>query len=208
MLDPEGRPLAGVSFRGMAPNWGYAKLGSERFTVEPYWPDQPRLLQFVHKERKLAAGHILQGPQQEPLAVTLRPWGVITGRVLDAEGRPQAGALLTESRRGTEDPAAGMPPERYYFADENGRFRIEGLAVGVKYNLLVKDEPTGRTRGQVIFDATVEAGETKDLGDLKVKPITPPSGTSRPVGLDRGDVQVAPTLATIGMIISLPSRTT
>jgi hypothetical protein len=46
----------------------------------------------------------------------------------------------------------------------------------VKYNVFIQEalgEPGVRSAevGQVVFDATVEAGQTKDLGDLPVKPI-------------------------------------
>jgi hypothetical protein len=53
--------------------------------------------------------------------------------------------------------------------DKDGKFRIEGLPAGLTYNLAVRRGmyvlvPAGDT-GKV----TVKAGETKDLGDLKVK---------------------------------------
>ena len=45
--------------------------------------------------------------------------------------------------------------------DKEGRFRIDGLIPGVKYNLWV---------GNQDFPVTVKSGESRDLGDVRTKP--------------------------------------
>jgi hypothetical protein len=189
VLDPEGRPLAGANYRGTTPLSWWGQLESDSFVVRQYWPDKPRTLQFWHKERKLSGKHILKGPQQEPILVRLQPWGVITGRVVDANRNPMAKLMLRGwPKSKPDDRSADLLPEYYYFTDENGRFRIEGLAAGMDYNVIVMENPKDPTAGragppipgqpllpiigQVVFDVSVEPGETKDLGDLPIKPLS------------------------------------
>jgi hypothetical protein len=58
-------------------------------------------------------------------------------------------------------------PEHNYKTDKDGRFRIEGVAPGVKYNVMTNLPGNP----QVVFDASAEPGETKDLGNLPLKPL-------------------------------------
>jgi hypothetical protein len=177
VLDPEGRPLSGANCNGITPaEWKYLRpLNTDDFLVKQYFAERPRLLLFVHKERKLAGSLILRGPQKGPLTVRLQPWGTITGRVLDAAGKAKAEAVLRDPPRfeGTPIDAACLP-EWDYVTDKDGRFRIEGLAPDVKYNAVVHPKRGEPFEGQVIFDVTVTPGETKDLGDLPIKPFRVP----------------------------------
>ena len=59
----------------------------------------------------------------------------------------------------------GEPPKDYYFTDPQGRFRIVGLAPGLKYNICVKEQAGGASV-PMVFDAIVKSGQTKDLGDF------------------------------------------
>jgi hypothetical protein len=54
-------------------------------------------------------------------------------------------------------------PEYQYAVDREGRFRIEGLAPGVRYTLCLGS-------GLTLREVTVRSGETKDLGDIKIEP--------------------------------------
>jgi len=105
--------------------------------------------------------------QDKPLTVRLRPAGTLTGRILGADGKPVAGATFwgTNAVTTPQDMINGSPalPQASYKTDQDGRFRIEGLAPGVKYYGLVFVP----TRARLASDLTVGPGETKDLGDLK-----------------------------------------
>lgn len=164
ILDPQGRPLAGAYYIGRlhARSGGLDPLPSEDFIVLKYRPDKPRTLQFWHKERRLAGWQVLRGPQEEPITARLKPWGVLTGRLVDAQGKPRPEIVLSAAAGATRnDPAAARKlPGLYHFTDKDGRFRIEGLAPGMKYSI------SAETAGKVVVDATVEPGETKDLGDV------------------------------------------
>ena len=123
-------------------------------------------MEFWNEERELAGWRVLEGPQTEPITVRLQPCGFLTGRIVDAQGDPIVKALLLGWPRNEDDPAtAGEPPKDYYFTDQHGRFRIVGLAPGLKYNIGVKEQPEGPMTPMII-DAIVKPGETKDLGDF------------------------------------------
>jgi hypothetical protein len=56
--------------------------------------------------------------------------------------------------------------------DKEGRFRIEGLTAGLKYQLhITKASYFLEIAGGESKNLAIEAGETKDLGDLQVKPM-------------------------------------
>ena len=53
--------------------------------------------------------------------------------------------------------------------DRDGRFRVSGLVPGLKYSLtLWKGRSSRMTDGDVVKDVIIKAGETRDLGDIKV----------------------------------------
>ena len=64
-----------------------------------------------------------------------------------------------------------------FVTDKDGRFELCGLIPGLKYTVGATgyDTMNGRRysvdRGLLFTDETIEAGQSKDLGDLRVKPI-------------------------------------
>jgi hypothetical protein len=56
---------------------------------------------------------------------------------------------------------------------KDGKFRIDGLAPGLKYGLSVTKESIYRlqVRGKDLENLMVRPGQTKDLGDIEVKPM-------------------------------------
>jgi hypothetical protein len=68
-------------------------------------------------------------------------------------------------------------PSRDPVTDEEGRFHIDGLIPGLKYNLAVID-PTGARRleevkcqGLVFANLVLKPGDKKDLGEVKMRPF-------------------------------------
>jgi hypothetical protein len=182
--DPEGRPLAGVRVAGLgeAGDWERELLPTAAFTVVALKPGETRLLQFSHAEKHLAGSLVVRGDTKGPLTVKLGPAGVLTGWcVTRGEKKPLADLEMFADLYGPiadprmllkpPDPIIGTFP-RGIRTDKDGKFRIEDLAPGLKYRfalfkgsyLLMPDGPAGK-------GVTVEAGETKDLGDVTVKPI-------------------------------------
>jgi hypothetical protein len=103
--------------------------------------------------------------------VQLAPWGAIVGRVVDSEGKPKAGLRLTADEGRLPMYLWQRDSEGYLHVrdfllrtDPDGRFGIKGLSPGVKYSLRAWG---GRLAAHKFG---VEAGQTKDISDLKLEP--------------------------------------
>jgi len=156
VLGPDGKPLAG------ARRYRWDTLPGSEFTV---WGlpkgklPKPWQIEFVHEGKKLAGFVTVHGDETEPLQVRLQPWGTVTGRVVTPQGEP-----LT----GLEVSCSGDVGD--VFPDKKGRFHIEGLTPGLKYEVYVSKESLvlpllGGERKNLM----VKPGETLDLGDVRVK---------------------------------------
>jgi RNA polymerase sigma factor (sigma-70 family) len=186
VLGPDGKPLAGVLISGLDEytHWGHKQWGNgpsktADFTMTGLASGRTRLLQFAQLDKKLAGSLLVDGDAKGPLRVTLVPAGSLSGRVITRQGKPAVGGLINASRVESTVPDGVIPvandegslprPPR---SDKDGRFRIDGLAPGLKYHLLY--EAGGyllRIIGPLGADLTVKAGETKDVGDLLVEPM-------------------------------------
>jgi hypothetical protein len=196
VTDPNGQPVEGAQTAGLSSVAllffrDIPKLETSSFTVSGIRPGQRRALFFVHPEKKLAKVERLRGDEKEPLTVRLEPLGTITGRVLGADGRPWAGLKVSatyqyqelESARVAAKDYNDLPWDLLYqfgawskvinkevTTDAEGRFRIDGLVPGLKYDLAAK---TGEGQGGVPVVTQeglgVDSGKAKDVGDLKSK---------------------------------------
>jgi RNA polymerase sigma factor (sigma-70 family) len=168
VLDSEGRPLAGPEPRGLADWWGAwtKSLPTAEFEVTGLAPGDVRQLAFLHRERRLSGSLILRGKVQGPVEIKLQPWGTVSGRLVDAAGQPRAGVELgypeNQQRRLEEGPGS-LPVHPK--TDADGRFLLEGLAPGLKYELQILGN--GGFYGAVFKDLSIKAGETRDLGDVQ-----------------------------------------
>jgi hypothetical protein len=195
VIGPDGRPLAGVYAAGRYPVvppelFGREKLETAAFEVGGMKAGHPRTLVFLHPEKKLGKVVKLQGNEKEPLLVRLRPLdAALSGRILDVKGRPWPGLKVTvRTLLGTDvEKDKTYPPEflggasawikpglhESRMTDRHGRFRIAGLMPGLKYVLIACEESAPPGTPFAYHDAdlivTIEAGKTKDLGDLKSK---------------------------------------
>jgi hypothetical protein len=128
----------------------------------------------THAGRKLIGSVYLKGDEIGPLTIRLEPYGTITGRVVDDDGRPRGGlGLISAGGSQPERPAEqGILPGGDVGSGirlgHDGRFRVEGLVPGLKYGAGASDG--FRYGGELFRDVTVAPGEVKDLGDLKVIP--------------------------------------
>jgi len=162
VLAPEGRRLSGVLANGNIQQAWYPIEGEE-FRVEGYYPDRPRDLFFYNPPRDLAGYYRLEGPPPKELKITLQPAGSLSGRLLNDQGAPWPCIKLFGD---------GVPGEDYgntslrLETGIDGRFLVRGLVPGRKYAILgMSDRIWG-----VLRDLTVEAGKTKDIGDVKLNP--------------------------------------
>jgi hypothetical protein len=113
---------------------------------------------MVQEEKKLAGWLVVRGDAKAPVRIRLEPWGVVTGRLVKPDGEPMTGVTIYAGARG------GQP-------DKEGKFRI-GLVPGQKFGLTVIKSPYRlEISGKDVKDLTLRPGETKDLGDVRVKPM-------------------------------------
>ncbi|HEV3137918.1 MAG TPA: M56 family metallopeptidase, partial [Pirellulales bacterium] len=175
LLDPAGRPLAGglVCGKGGIGN-GWYPIHGESFHVEGYYDDRPRELFCYHPDRNLAGYFRVEGPPPKELAIKLQPAGSIRGRLLDDDGSPIVRTRLWGD---------GVPGENFGDAnlrlatDDEGRFNVRWLVPGRKYTIEASGD---NVSGRVLVDASVDAPETKDVGDVKLLPREDPVASTSP----------------------------
>jgi hypothetical protein len=158
VLGPDGKPLPGILIAGLKDDmggyWRASPADASTHTIESLKAGKRRVLTFAHQSKRLMGELVLQGDETAPQKVTLQPWGVLTGRVVNAEGEPWGEGELHST----------VILLRYPKVGEDGGFKIEGLIPGKPYTLdLVKDY---MLRGTVAKNVKVGPGEVKDLGDV------------------------------------------
>jgi hypothetical protein len=191
ILDPEGKPLSGVRAVGLHPISfmddyfiNSDPLKDDRFIVHGINPRRERVLVFYHLDKKLGKVMHVPGAETGELKVKLAPMGSVQGRLIDDKTKkPMPGTRVTvEISRRLAD-YNDLPDEllqehkkhllRVVMTDEDGRFNVDGLVPGLKYNLVCSD---GELRpGVTIFshreDIRIEPGKATDLGELQGQPM-------------------------------------
>jgi hypothetical protein len=166
VLGPDGKPLSGNQVAGLS-DWLHDYLWEKElppeastFTILGLRPGKQRTVTFLNPKRGLTGQIVLRGDESQPQTITLQPWGVLTGRIVDDEGQPcNTGDVLLGVRVPFQEPP--IP--------KDGRFRIEGLVPGKSYKLdLIRG--TGMLVNSVVDDVKVGPGEVKDLGDVVPRP--------------------------------------
>ena len=129
-------------------------------------PEDRRLVIALDEDERLAGTAVVRGDGPDEVTIALQPWAEVTGRFVDEEGEPITGLYLIADDEVFDQPEAvevGSIPRPIELEDD-GRFRIVGLLPGLTYSfrLTTVRDPVA----EPITGLTVEAGETKDLGDL------------------------------------------
>ena len=188
LRDPDNRPLTGVLVEGLrndsmdGPEW--PPLSTSEFKVTGLAPDRPRLVCFVHLEKRLAGSLIVRSQEPSNKTVMLKPWGAVSGRLLDAQGKPIKNVALqfTEPANIRSDQSASLDRGRYIEPPTPGRagrlpstnaeggFNLERMIPGLKYNLEVVPKGGQQLEGSIFVDLVFQPGEVKDLGDVTLKP--------------------------------------
>jgi len=175
VLAPDGKPLNGASIYGLQNLGSWSGLGTDvsMFRIVGFEPEGsaakiPRTLLFRHQGRKLAGWVDLKGDEPGRSASNSSPWGVVVGRIVDPEGKPQADVTLHVHVADRKRLGNGNieHPDRVR-TDADGRFLIDGVAPGLPYRLDVQ-APTGQRGTSRIDVAATRPGQTIDMGDLKV----------------------------------------
>jgi protocatechuate 3,4-dioxygenase beta subunit len=148
-------------------------LPHDTFVGRGFDPDNACTLSFVHRERKLIGHVVVHGNEKQPLAVRLRPWGALAGRLVDADGKPLADVRV--SLKYPELPRPGMrPPDKEVRTDNDGRFRVEGLLPDLDHELILGPGPAkdvSLSAGEALKKLKTCEGEIRGLGDIAVKVV-------------------------------------
>jgi RNA polymerase sigma factor (sigma-70 family) len=162
VVGADRKRLAGVTAFNLAPGVLSQPLAEDTFTVEGLNPQRTRHLVFLDKGRKHGAFVSITGEVKEPLTVRLQECGSVAGRLLDQDGQPARGAMVRLDPEALLDSAPAKVK-----TDSEGRFRIDGLVPGQKYQARLGLPPFG----QYLFTPfTLETGQSKDLGECQLKP--------------------------------------
>jgi RNA polymerase sigma factor (sigma-70 family) len=177
VVGPDGRPLGETKVKGMSDQFLTSPVPqvSARFEVHALAPGHPRRMVVMHEGRKLIGSVLLRGDEDGPVVVKLEPWGSVSGRIVDDEGRPRKGMFLgspdgsTNKRPETDDILPWSDWNNGIRAADDGRFAVEGLVPGLHYSATSRSG--FEVPGTLFKDVVVAPGEAKDLGDLKVQPL-------------------------------------
>jgi len=138
-----------------------------------------------YKCRVRAAGGTAEGKTSVPagdaqLALTIAPWGSLTGTVVSVlTGKPVAGLMAVPN---SEDNAGGFVDAmlgRGAKTDANGRFVVERVPAGKGHLVLVP--PNGNMMQMDSHEYTARAGDRVDMGTIKIVP--PRTGEAGTFGL-------------------------
>ena len=178
IIGVDGRPLKGVNVSGQTVydfNSDKVAQKSAEFKVTGLAEDRPRFLVFYHKEQQQGAVLLVSSKDSSPLTVRLQKCGSVTGRVLDANGVGRSNTVLRAgivSEVGRSQRVGLIPNAQ---SDKDGRFRMDGLVPGVKYNLYASQVPS--ISDTLRKGLTVRPGQIKELGDLKMRKLNIPRRT-------------------------------
>jgi hypothetical protein len=187
VVDPGGRPVRGVTGWGLGlghiPRQGYATerqgeqiLETATFTATGIGRDKPCSLSFVHRGCKLIGQITIRPEDNGPLTVRLQPWGTLTGRLIDAEGKPFTKVKIR--LKYPDSPGSGVrPPDQEFATDREGRFRVEGLLPNRDHKLILEHGPGKNSAVSATTDLNnlkTREGEIKNVGDITIKVVPLP----------------------------------
>jgi beta-lactamase regulating signal transducer with metallopeptidase domain len=198
LVDSAGQPVPealllsrwNLSPNGMTVNHGTKMLHGGRFELHGCDPASSAPVLFLDSEHQRGAAIALSGKQAgEDVSVMMKPCGSASVRIVDAEGKPvRAGrspahleVVLTPGASWGEMPkgdpmtcplyadvlhANVLDWDRYrdIKTDADGRMTFPTLIPGATYRIDALNQ-----REKTDLEFTVEPGEAKDLGDLKIR---------------------------------------
>jgi hypothetical protein len=163
LIGPDGQSLAKSRVRGLTNDpFQVDELDKAKFTLVGLNPRLERQLIVESRKQKLAAYRAIRGEHTGPLTVRLEPCGTVVGRLLDAAGNPLNDTQVLLQRRGYS------PGDATAATDRDGKFRINCIVPRLRYGLRL-NLPGPPSRNRLIEGLVVKSGETKDLGDVRLK---------------------------------------
>ena len=158
VLGPDGKPLTGMKIAGLKDMgyWETPPPDASIHAIISLKPGKSRTLTFLHEKKRLVGQLVLRGDETEPQKVTLQPWGVLTGRIVNGDGEPWGECQLYGINL----------PGGYPKVGKDGRFRIEGLIPNQPYDRSELRSKGSKLEGFIAKGLKISPGETKDLHDV------------------------------------------
>ena len=174
VVGPDGRPAADLEASGLDQQIEnpITKVESALLNVTNLIPGESREVVARCVSKKLMGMAVVTEKDTGPVTLILTPWANLSGRLVDAQGKPLFRGLriMLEDFKLPIHTVNGRNYDKQEFLIEpDGRFRIEGLVSGAKYRLLVIEGSIGQ-RGDITPDIRLDSGENRDLGDVKLMP--------------------------------------
>jgi RNA polymerase sigma factor (sigma-70 family) len=180
LIGPDGKPVKGAMACGLRLKdgffleWEPHPLTGDEAVVRNFNPHQQRMVLFKHEQDLLAGKLQVKEGEEGPLTLRLEPAGILTGRVVDADGMPLAGIRGTVyfhdellAKAGKEEDKTTMLFSNL-LTDKDGRFRVE-LVPGLRYSNVTLNGTGPFDNVNVLSEFTIKAGETKDLANIQHK---------------------------------------
>jgi RNA polymerase sigma factor (sigma-70 family) len=174
--DAQGKLLTDVWVGGWCQDW-YPPIQCKDAKCTAYQLEagKPRLLVFFHPGRKLTGTLTLKGEEKPPVVAKLGPVGTIKGQLLDADGKPLAGLAVDVQywQRAASEVGKIIHRGKQIVTDANGVFAIDDLIPEQKFELSYRQGKRKFERTPKLVNPTIEvkAGESRDLGTIKLKRI-------------------------------------
>src|SRR4029077_5231720 len=114
---------------------GREAMKTAEFTIRAFNPRRPRELLFRYLEKGLVG--VAHPPKENGGSITVRlePGATVTGRLVDADGKPRPGVEMKVRFR----PKASLDRDTFHHQTvltyRDGRFRIGALLPGYEYQL-------------------------------------------------------------------------
>ncbi|HEX3450314.1 MAG TPA: hypothetical protein VHS97_18815, partial [Isosphaeraceae bacterium] len=166
VIGPDDAPLNGARSFGLTDRgWSHEPMNTAEFKVLAFNPRRPRDVFFQHVEMGLVG--VMQPPQENggSVKVQMAPGATIVGRLVEADGTPQAGVKL-DLRYRHKMSSMYFEWSEYFPGDirtsKDGQFHIEALLPGYDFRL-----SSGKAVVSIRGD-TLRSGQTNDLGAVKI----------------------------------------
>ncbi len=172
VVDPDGKPQDHIQASGLDNQIQnpISEVKESSFPVTNLFPGESRVVVARFVPKKLMGMAVVNEGDEGPVTLKMVPWASVAGRLVDDQGKPRSSGLEIQLEDGKLPIHTfnGRNYDKEEFAiDSDGRFLLEGLVPGATYRLQVIE---GRVRelGDITKEFTLQPGEKRDLGDVKI----------------------------------------
>jgi beta-lactamase regulating signal transducer with metallopeptidase domain/protocatechuate 3,4-dioxygenase beta subunit len=184
LVDTAGAPVTNATIWGRYPDGAdhgdHNLYGESAARIGGLVKGQSRTVLIQHRDREIgavlsvSADRVKKDPE---LTATLRPTATLTGRLVDAQGRPAKGGVRVELSLRSASLFRHLPVDRAEL-DAEGRFRCDLVPAGgpyevtaanrLNYGMRQRMEEEAFKQFALAKDLKVEPGQAVDLGTVDV----------------------------------------